>query len=59
MPPGSRLVPRLSTDRARIADSIRLGAHTMASSLYGARATQFWQPFPELLAGRQARQLAA
>lgn len=50
VPPGSRLVPRLSTDRGRIAGSIRLGAFTMASALYGARATQFWQPFPELLA---------
>jgi predicted patatin/cPLA2 family phospholipase len=59
VPPGSRLVPRLSTDRARIADSVRLGAFTMASALYGERATRFWQPFPELLAGRQARQLAA
>jgi len=50
VPAGSRLVPRLSTNRARIADSIRLGAHAMASALYGARATLFWQPFPELLA---------
>jgi hypothetical protein len=39
----------LSTDRRRIADSIRLGASTMASALYGERATQFWQPFPDLL----------
>jgi predicted patatin/cPLA2 family phospholipase len=59
VPPGSRLVSRFSTDRARIADNVRLGALTMASSLYGARATEFWQPFPELLARRQARQLAA
>ena len=59
VPPGSRLVSRFSTDRARIADNVRLGARTMASSLYGARATEFWQPFPELLARRQARQLAA
>ena len=50
VPSGSRLVPRLSTDRARIADSIRLGAFTMASALYGERATRFWQPFPELIA---------
>jgi predicted patatin/cPLA2 family phospholipase len=50
VPPGSRLVPRLSTDRGRIADSIRLGAHTMASDLYGEPATRFWQPFPDLLA---------
>jgi predicted patatin/cPLA2 family phospholipase len=49
VPPGSRLVPRLSTDRSRIADSIRLGAHAMASALYGAGATRFWQPFPDLL----------
>jgi predicted patatin/cPLA2 family phospholipase len=50
VPAGSRLVTRLSTDRSRIADSIRLGAYSMAESLYGARATQFWQPFPDLLA---------
>ena len=50
VPAGSRLVPRLSTDRSRIAGSIRLGAHAMASTLYGAGATRFWQPFPELLA---------
>ena len=50
VPAGSRLVPRLSTDRARIADSIRLGAFTMGSALYGERATRFWQPFPELIA---------
>ena len=50
VPAGSRLVPRLSTDRSRIADSVRLGAYTAASALYGERATRFWQPFPELLA---------
>jgi len=50
VPAGSRLVPRLSTDRGRIADSIRLGALAMASALYGERSTRFWQPFPELLA---------
>jgi predicted patatin/cPLA2 family phospholipase len=50
VPHGSRLVSRFSTDRARIADTVRLGALTMASALYGARSTQFWQPFPELLA---------
>ena len=49
VPPGSRLVPRLSTDPGRIADSIRLGAYTMAFALYGERATRFWQPFPDLL----------
>jgi predicted patatin/cPLA2 family phospholipase len=59
VPHGSRLVSRFSTDRARLAGNVQLGARTMASSLYGARATEFWQPFPELLARRQARQLAA
>jgi predicted patatin/cPLA2 family phospholipase len=60
VPAGTRLVSRFSTDRARIAADVRLGAVTMATALYGARATLFWQPFPELLAGgRQPRQLAA
>jgi predicted patatin/cPLA2 family phospholipase len=54
VPPELRLVPRLSTDRARIAEGIRHGALAMASALYGTRATQFWQPFPELLATRAA-----
>jgi predicted patatin/cPLA2 family phospholipase len=49
VPPGSRLVPRFSIDRGRIIDSVRLGAYTMASALYGERATRFWQPFPDLL----------
>jgi predicted patatin/cPLA2 family phospholipase len=47
--PGSHLVPRFSIDRDRIVDSVRLGAYTMASALYGAPATRFWQPFPDLL----------
>ena len=50
VPTGSRLVPRFTTDRARIAADVRLGALTMASALYGAPATRVWQPFPELLA---------
>jgi predicted patatin/cPLA2 family phospholipase len=54
VPPGSRLVPRFSIDRGRIVDSIRLGASTMATALYGERATRFWQPFPELLPGTAA-----
>jgi len=49
VPSGSRLVPRFSIDRGRIIDSVRLGAYTMASALYGAPATRFWQPFPDLL----------
>jgi predicted patatin/cPLA2 family phospholipase len=49
IPPDKHPVGRLSTDRARIADSIRIGAHAMASALYGETATRFWQPFPELL----------
>jgi predicted patatin/cPLA2 family phospholipase len=54
VPPGSRLVARFSIDRGRIVDSVRLGAYTMASALYGARATLFWQPFPDLLPGKAA-----
>ncbi len=54
VPPGSRLVPRFSIDRDRIVDSVRLGAYTMASALYGARATLFWQTFPDLLPGAAA-----
>jgi hypothetical protein len=54
VPPGSRLVPRFSIDRGRIIDSVRLGAYTMASALYGAHATRFWQPFPDLLPGEAA-----
>ena len=50
VPPGSRLVPRFSIDRALIVESVRLGAVTMASALYGEGATRFWQPFPDLLA---------
>lgn len=52
VPAGSRLVPRFSIDRDRIIDSIRLGAYTMASALYGARATRFWHSFPDLLPGQ-------
>ena len=54
VPPGSRLVPRLSIDRGRIVDSVRLGAYTMASALYRAGAAPFWQPLPGLLAGDAA-----
>ena len=59
VPAGSRLVAAVQHRRGRIAADVRLGAVTMASALYGERATRFWQPFPELLARRQARQLAA
>ena len=54
VPPGSRLVPRLSIDPGRIVDSVRLGAYTMASALYGERATLSWQPFADLLPGKAA-----
>jgi predicted patatin/cPLA2 family phospholipase len=37
VPPGSRLVGRLSIDRDRIVESVRLGASTMASALHGGR----------------------
>ncbi len=50
VPAGSRLVARFTTDAVRVAADVRLGAVTMASALYGASATRFWQPFPELLA---------
>jgi predicted patatin/cPLA2 family phospholipase len=59
VPEASRLIPRFTTDPARVADTVRLGALTMASALYGEAATRFWRPFPELLARRQAGQLAA
>ena len=39
VPPGSHLVPRFSIDRARIIDSIRLGAYTMASAVSNASTT--------------------
>jgi len=54
VPLGSRVVPRFSIDRDRIIDSVRLGADTMASALYGARATRLWPPLPELLLGEAA-----
>ena len=54
VPPGSRLVARFSIDRGRIVDSVRLGAWTMASALYGARVTPLWQPFADLLPGEAA-----
>ena len=54
VPEGSRLVPRFSIDRDRIIDSVRLGAYAMATALHGPRATQFWQPFPDLLPGTAA-----
>jgi predicted patatin/cPLA2 family phospholipase len=46
VPPDSRLVGRLSTDRGRIGESLRLGATAMASALYGEPARLMWQPVP-------------
>jgi hypothetical protein len=46
VPDGSRLTDRLSTDRAAIADSIRLGAAAMASALLGEPARVVWRPVP-------------
>ena len=46
VPPDSRLVRRLSTDRGRIEGSLRLGAAAMASALYGEPARLMWQPVP-------------
>lgn len=48
VPPESRLVRRLSTDRGRIAESLRLGATAMASALYGEPARLMWRPIPYL-----------
>jgi predicted patatin/cPLA2 family phospholipase len=44
VPRDSRLVRRLSTDRGRIAESLRLGATAMASALYGEPARLMWRP---------------
>jgi predicted patatin/cPLA2 family phospholipase len=46
VPRDSRLVGRLSTDRGRIAESLRLGATAMASALYGAPGRLMWRPVP-------------
>ena len=46
VPADSRLVGRLSTDRGRIAESLRLGATAMASALYGEPARLMWRPVP-------------
>jgi hypothetical protein len=46
VPVDSRLVGRLSTDRGRIAESLRLGATAMASALYGEPARLMWRPVP-------------
>jgi hypothetical protein len=39
-----RLVGRLSTDRGRVADSLRAGAEAMAAALYGRPARIMWRP---------------
>ena len=46
VPRDSRLVRRFSTDRGRIAESLRVGATAMASALYGEPARLMWQPVP-------------
>jgi predicted patatin/cPLA2 family phospholipase len=46
VPAGSRLADRLSTDRAHLADSVRLGAAAMASMLLGEPARVVWRPVP-------------
>ena len=48
VPADSRLVRRLSTDRGRLAESLRLGATAMASALYGEPARLMWRPVPYL-----------
>jgi predicted patatin/cPLA2 family phospholipase len=61
VPPDCRLVRRLSTDRGRIAESLRLGATAMASALYGSPARLMWRPVPYLVsdAVAEASPLAA
>ena len=48
VPTDSRLVRPLSTDRGRIAESLRLGAAAMASALYGEPTRLMWRPVPYL-----------
>jgi predicted patatin/cPLA2 family phospholipase len=59
VPPDSRLVRRLSTDRGRIAESLRLGATAMASALYGEPAQLMWRPVPYLARDDERAELAA
>ena len=48
VPPDTRLVRRLSTDRGRLGESLRLGATAMAAALYGEPARLMWRPVPYL-----------
>ena len=48
VPTGSRLVSRFSIDHGRIGESVRLGARTMASALYGTDATRSPQSSPDV-----------
>ena len=58
VPPGSRLVPRFSIDRDRIIDSVRLGAYTMASALYGTRVARLRPPEPALTTAPRGMKLS-
>ena len=44
VPSDSRLVGRLSTDRGRVGESLRLGAAAMTAALYGEPARLMWRP---------------
>jgi hypothetical protein len=48
VPAGTRLPDRLSTDRGRLTDGLRVGAEAMASALLGRRARVVWRPVPYL-----------
>jgi len=50
-PAWARLVGRLSIDADRIADSLRVGAQSMAAALYGEPARLLRQPTPYLTPG--------
>jgi predicted patatin/cPLA2 family phospholipase len=53
-PPWAHLVGRLSIDAARIGESLRVGAESMAAALYGEPARVLRSPAPPLAAGSAA-----
>jgi predicted patatin/cPLA2 family phospholipase len=50
-PAGARLVGRLSVDAGRIGASLRVGAESMATVLYGEPARLLWRPVPYVARG--------
>jgi predicted patatin/cPLA2 family phospholipase len=53
-PPEARLVSRLSIDAGRLAESLRVGAESMACALGGERAAPPLRPVPQLAPGGAA-----